>query len=473
MSWINSFVLMDKVVVEGSGKKVESSRKEAVSKKRARKGLDEESVKRQKLEDDAEKEELRACLEIVQHDDSAIIISDGSTKYYKIFSAMLDDFDRRDMLDLYRLEYTLISWRLYDSCGIHLLLMDTGMSIHMLVEKEYPLTQEILLRMLSGRLKVDHECEMAYELIRFIKLQYKKIKRLLSANEVTAASYEVTTADYGFYCCQNQRDLPKDTLIDRLEVLRYDIGKRTKLRTRIMPTETELTLEQTQQGLVAFCLRTRCVLSQDSLRFISRLVAFCLKTRCILSQDSLRFVSRLVAFCLVFCLKTHCVLSQDSLRFVSRLAAFCLKTRRVLYQDSLRFLSRLVAFCLKTRCVLSQDSLRFVSGLVAFCLLIFVYRTSLRLAIPLQLIFHGEPDLPVPVPESFNEQTDKELTENDVKRMDTDDQAIQTILLGLLEDVYAAVDSCEIAKEIWERVRQMMNGSDIGEQEKKAKLFNE
>nr|GEU48399.1 Gag-Pol polyprotein [Tanacetum cinerariifolium] len=85
----------------------------------------------------------------------------------------------------------------------------------------------------------------------------------------------------------------------------------------------------------------------------------------------------------------------------------------------------------------------------------------------------GEPYLPVPVPESFYEQTDEELTKTDIKRMDADDQAIQTILLGLPEDVYAAVNSCEIAKEIWERVRQMMKGSDIGEQGKKAKLFNE
>nr|GFB97641.1 ribonuclease H-like domain-containing protein [Tanacetum cinerariifolium] len=52
--------------------------------------------------------------------------------------------------------------------------------------------------------------------------------------------------------------------------------------------------------------------------------------------------------------------------------------------------------------------------------------------------------------------------------MDADDQAIQTILLGLPEDVYVVVDSCETAKEIWERVRQMMKGSDSGEQEKKA-----
>nr|GFB70822.1 hypothetical protein [Tanacetum cinerariifolium] len=82
-------------------------------------------------------------------------------------------------------------------------------------------------------------------------------------------------------------------------------------------------------------------------------------------------------------------------------------------------------------------------------------------------------DLPVPVPESLHEQTDKELIETDIKRMDADDQAIQTILLGLPEDVYAAVDSCKTAKEIWERVRQIMKGSDIGEQEKKAKVFNE
>nr|GFB69171.1 hypothetical protein [Tanacetum cinerariifolium]GFC05957.1 hypothetical protein [Tanacetum cinerariifolium] len=39
----------------------------------------------------------------------------------------------------------------------------------------------------------------------------------------------------------------KDIPIDRLEVLRYDIGKRSKVRMGIMPTETKLTLELTQQ----------------------------------------------------------------------------------------------------------------------------------------------------------------------------------------------------------------------------------
>ncbi|GKA73659.1 hypothetical protein Tco_0779961, partial [Tanacetum coccineum] len=52
-------------------------------------------------------------------------------------------------------------------------------------------------------------------------------------------------------------------------------------------------------------------------------------------------------------------------------------------------------------------------------------------------------------------------------------ESSRKILLGLPEDIYAAVDSCETAQEIWLRVQQMMKGSDIGIQEKKAKLFNE
>ncbi|GJW68303.1 hypothetical protein Tco_0122727 [Tanacetum coccineum] len=57
--------------------------------------------------------------------------------------------------------------------------------------------------------------------------------------------------------------------------------------------------------------------------------------------------------------------------------------------------------------------------------------------------------------------------------MEADDQAVQTILLCLPKDIYAAVDSCKTAQEIWLRVQQTMKGFDIGIQEKKAKLFNE
>ncbi|GKC24040.1 hypothetical protein Tco_1026190 [Tanacetum coccineum] len=87
-----------------------------------------------------------------------IIRADGSSKNYKIFSEMLNDFDRQDVVDLYRV----------------VLLMDTGISIYMMVEKKYPLTQEMLSRMLNRRLEVDHESTMAFELIRFIKAQLEE-----------------------------------------------------------------------------------------------------------------------------------------------------------------------------------------------------------------------------------------------------------------------------------------------------------
>ncbi|GKB51892.1 hypothetical protein Tco_0902645, partial [Tanacetum coccineum] len=46
----------------------------------------------------------------------------------------------------------------------------------------------------------------------------------------------------------NQRDLPRNTPLDRVEVLGM-IEKRSKVRMGIMPTETELVLEQSQQGI--------------------------------------------------------------------------------------------------------------------------------------------------------------------------------------------------------------------------------
>nr|GEY23151.1 putative ribonuclease H-like domain-containing protein [Tanacetum cinerariifolium] len=85
----------------------------------------------------------------------------------------------------------------------------------------------------------------------------------------------------------------------------------------------------------------------------------------------------------------------------------------------------------------------------------------------------SDADRDVLVNEAIHEQNDEELTEKELKQVEVDDQAIQAVLLGLPEDIYAVVDNYETAQEIWLRVHQMMKGSDIGIQEKKAKLFNE
>nr|GFB96167.1 hypothetical protein [Tanacetum cinerariifolium] len=90
----------------------------------------------------------------------------------------------------------------------------------------------------------------------------------------------------------------------------------------------------------------------------------------------------------------------------------------------------------------------------------------------LRTIFEpGDVNHDVNVTETLYLQADDELSDKEIKQIEDDDQAIQTILLGLPEDIYAAVDSCVTAQEIWLRVQQMMKGSDIGIQEKKAKLL--
>ncbi|GKC27328.1 hypothetical protein Tco_1034622 [Tanacetum coccineum] len=135
--------------------------------------------------------------------------ADGSHKTYIYFSDMLNDLDREDLIVLYRLfneKYAStrpgfdnlmlwgdmkimfktngddavwknhhgqesIEWKLYDSCGVYSLMLGE-VSIHMLVEKKYPLPQDTHIRMLKWKLHVNYNVtEMAYELLRFISSQ--------------------------------------------------------------------------------------------------------------------------------------------------------------------------------------------------------------------------------------------------------------------------------------------------------------
>ncbi|GJY93793.1 hypothetical protein Tco_0509575 [Tanacetum coccineum] len=172
--------------------------------------------KRQKLEEDAEKEELKGFRTFIPREERLSCIikysEEMAVKNYKILSEMLEDFDRQDVEELYRLvkerystsrpegfdlmlwgdlhtlfepdeddeiwkdqhEYNLLSWRLCDFCGIHILLMENRLAIHMLTEKKYPLSQEMLTKMLSRKLEVDHESSQAFELLRFIRSQVQK-----------------------------------------------------------------------------------------------------------------------------------------------------------------------------------------------------------------------------------------------------------------------------------------------------------
>ncbi|GJZ27617.1 hypothetical protein Tco_0572264 [Tanacetum coccineum] len=195
-------------------KKTGGMGRKSLARKRTRETQDEDTSKRQKLDEEEaadyeeEKEELRMCLgsEHVYK----IIRADGNTSYHKTFESMLKRFDRQDLMDLHGLvmkrfkyntpegynlilwgdlktmfepdaknevwsnqqDWTLISWKLYENCEGHTLLLDgTLISFHMLVEKRYPFTKEMLEKMLNWRLEAEAENTMAFELLKIVKSQ--------------------------------------------------------------------------------------------------------------------------------------------------------------------------------------------------------------------------------------------------------------------------------------------------------------
>ncbi|GKE27350.1 hypothetical protein Tco_1442734, partial [Tanacetum coccineum] len=102
-----------------------------------------------------------------------IIRADGSSKMYRVFSQMLKSFDRQDLEDLYKLDYRVLDWKIYDSCGVHSLRMQ-HVYIHMLVEKQYPLTPATITDMLNKKLQCDHFSEMLS--IKKLEILKKNIK---------------------------------------------------------------------------------------------------------------------------------------------------------------------------------------------------------------------------------------------------------------------------------------------------------
>ncbi|GJS00357.1 hypothetical protein Tco_0316865 [Tanacetum coccineum] len=68
-------------------------------------------------------------------------------------------------------DWKIITWRLFEACGVYILELKDGTIIHMLVEKRYPLSKDLLQRMLDLGLEVERESINALDLIRFIKQQ--------------------------------------------------------------------------------------------------------------------------------------------------------------------------------------------------------------------------------------------------------------------------------------------------------------
>ncbi|GJS66165.1 putative ribonuclease H-like domain-containing protein [Tanacetum coccineum] len=138
---------------------------------------------------------------------NVVIRSNGQKRYFSTLMRVLSIFDREDLNAVYQLvmdrfqdeipegfdrvlwgdlmvmfnpddenefwnaqqDWNIVSWKLHSSSGVHTLVTETGLVIHMLVEKKYPLRKEVLMQMLKLKLESEEDSTMALELIRFIK----------------------------------------------------------------------------------------------------------------------------------------------------------------------------------------------------------------------------------------------------------------------------------------------------------------
>ncbi|GJS17297.1 hypothetical protein Tco_0411769 [Tanacetum coccineum] len=131
MTRVKMFVDMDSELVKESLKKAEAEMAQESSSKRACDEQEQEPIKKQKVDDDKEREDLQQCFEIILDDEVAIdaillatkpaviidykihrkgkqcyyeiMRADGSSKIYLLFSQLIKSFDREDLETLWKL----------------------------------------------------------------------------------------------------------------------------------------------------------------------------------------------------------------------------------------------------------------------------------------------------------------------------------------------------------------------------------
>ncbi|GJV68271.1 hypothetical protein Tco_1483780 [Tanacetum coccineum] len=175
---------------KGKGILIEHNRVGGRPKKRNRNRDGQEITKKQKVEDDKEIAELKQLMKIIPDEEVAI-----------------------DAILLVVKSPSIVGWKIYKEGrkSYYQIMRVDGkyQNIYMLVEKKYPLAPLTLSMMLEKKLNIDYESEMAYQLLKFIVKQLKKIvgiKSLLDAVRITAAHVCVNVAQLDLVLLMNFKE---------------------------------------------------------------------------------------------------------------------------------------------------------------------------------------------------------------------------------------------------------------------------
>ncbi|GJS36834.1 hypothetical protein Tco_0535216 [Tanacetum coccineum] len=139
---------------------------------------------------------LREILHLVTRTDLMIIYGRVMTFYqdkqatgvglvlWGDLKVLIDSPEVNDGSDVWKNQHTWIiqSWKLYSSTGIHVLETVSGLVLHMFVDKRYPLSVNLIKRMLDHQLEicrdtVGNELTTAVQLIAFLKKQISDSRR--------------------------------------------------------------------------------------------------------------------------------------------------------------------------------------------------------------------------------------------------------------------------------------------------------
>ncbi|GJY50881.1 hypothetical protein Tco_0441728 [Tanacetum coccineum] len=200
---VNTFVDFRTYLVEGSLK-------------RAGEELEQESTKKQKVDEDKDTAELQSLMEVISDEEEVVVdvvpldtkpptIEDledlyklvkakyKSTRLVKdldlvLWSDLKTMFEPHVEDEIWKLQqkYQVLSWKIFDLCRVHCLSLQSGM-IYMLIEKRYPLTLSIIIDMLNKKLQG----------------RIVGIKSLLNAVSITAALIDVNAAQSKLVLLEN------------------------------------------------------------------------------------------------------------------------------------------------------------------------------------------------------------------------------------------------------------------------------
>ncbi|GKC46254.1 hypothetical protein Tco_1063976 [Tanacetum coccineum] len=165
-------------------------------------------------------------------------------------------------------DWEIISWRLYEACGVCILEFKDGTVIYMLVERRYPISKELLQRMLDLGLEVEEESTAALHLNYLKEQTLCKLKvKIYSVNdpttftsqnlaflssENTSSTNEVSTVsgDFGVSTAGGISQIDEDEL-EELD-LRWQVAMLTvRVKKFIQKTGRNLDFKEKRLALVA------------------------------------------------------------------------------------------------------------------------------------------------------------------------------------------------------------------------------